>query len=93
MTNKEKSELEMTLEITDIKDWLIGNPHGDAEIELHGKLENNGVECAVDIQIPITYRKAAKSIGLPFEYNADLQKDAISRDIIGKKYILKIYEK
>jgi len=90
MEDKENSKLEMTLEITHIKDWLIGNPKENIDIVCHGKLEKNGIWCPITIQIP--YRKLAKSIGLPLEFNNSFDTYALSKDIIGKKYILKVSE-
>jgi len=89
---QEKSKLELNLEITDIKDWLIGNPHECVDIECEGKLiDSKGNFCPV--MIKLYDRRAAKLVGIPLEFNKDYGADSISRNIIGKKYVLKIYEK
>ena len=90
---KKKSKPELTLEILEIKDWLIGNPNESVDISLHGYLgtkEGKGGFCPIGINL--YSRKGAKSVGFPFEFNKDYEVDALSRDIIGKKYTLKISE-
>jgi hypothetical protein len=93
MEEKEKSGLELTLKITEIKDWLIGNPHDAVDISLHGYLDTKEeTRGFCPIEINIYSRKGAKSLGIPFEFNKDYETDAISKKIMGKKYILKISE-